>query len=94
MRTIERAGLFKKDYKRILKQPRHAKDIAELLKETITRLVFDAELPPAMEDHPLAGDWSGYRDCHIKPDLLLIYKKIGDDVLRLARLGSHSELFK
>jgi mRNA interferase YafQ len=41
----------------------------------------------------LAGDWAGYRECHIKPDLLLIYKKPDDETLRLARLGSHSELF-
>jgi mRNA interferase YafQ len=94
MRTIERASLFKKDYKRVQKQPRHAKDIEGLLKETLKLLVAEAELPPSMEDHPLSGDWKGYRDCHIKPDLLLIYKKTDHDVLRLARLGSHSELFK
>lgn len=39
------------------------------------------------------GDWAGYRECHLKPDLLLIYGKLGADTLRLARLGSHSELF-
>lgn len=44
-------------------------------------------------DHDLTGDWIGYRECHIKPDLLLIYRKVGDDMLILARLGSHSELF-
>ncbi|MEY2862351.1 MAG: toxin of the YafQ-DinJ toxin-antitoxin system [Pseudomonadota bacterium] len=35
----------------------------------------------------------GYRECHLKPDQLLIYKTVDDDILRLARLGSHSELF-
>ena len=44
-------------------------------------------------DHALSGDWAGYRECHIKPDLLLIYRKPDADTLRLARLGSHSELF-
>jgi mRNA interferase YafQ len=44
-------------------------------------------------DHDLSGDWSGYRECHILPDLLLIYRKPDDATLRLARLGSHSELF-
>ncbi|MDD2676921.1 MAG: type II toxin-antitoxin system YafQ family toxin [Methylacidiphilaceae bacterium] len=44
-------------------------------------------------DHDLSGDWAGYRECHIKPDLLLIYRKSDSDTLRLARLGSHSELF-
>jgi mRNA interferase YafQ len=41
----------------------------------------------------LTGDWAGYRECHLKPDLLLIYRKIGEETLTLARLGSHSELF-
>ena len=44
-------------------------------------------------DHALSGKWAGYRECHIKPDLLLIYRKVNTDTLRLARLGSHSELF-
>ncbi|WP_250142837.1 MULTISPECIES: type II toxin-antitoxin system YafQ family toxin [Enterobacteriaceae] len=44
-------------------------------------------------DHDLSGDWAGYRECYIKPDLLLIYRKSDADTLRLARLGSHSELF-
>ena len=44
-------------------------------------------------DHDLSGDWAGYRECHIKPDLLLIYRKSEPSTLRLARLGSHSELF-
>jgi mRNA interferase YafQ len=41
----------------------------------------------------LSGDWEGYRECHVKPDLLMIYRKTENDLLRLARLGSHSELF-
>ena len=94
MRTIERAGIFKKDYKRVLRQPRHAAGIDRLLIAALELLVTDAELPVAIDDHPLSGDWAGYRDCHLKPDLLLIYKKTDDNVLRLARLGSHSELFK
>jgi mRNA interferase YafQ len=54
---------------------------------------MDNELPSANRDHSLSGDWVGYRECHIKPDLLLIYKKQGKDSIRLARFGSHSELF-
>jgi len=53
-------------------------------------------LQPHQRDHDLTGDWHGYRKCHIKPDLLLIYRKIDNDeggILRLARLGSHSQLF-
>jgi mRNA interferase YafQ len=41
----------------------------------------------------LSGQWSGYRECHVKPDLLLIYRKPDPETLRLARLGSHSDLF-
>jgi len=51
-------------------------------------------LEPQYRDHDLSGNWAGYRDCHIKPDLLLIYRKPDPDTLQLARLGSHSELFK
>ena len=43
-------------------------------------------------DHPLSGNWSGFRDCHIKPDLVLIYK-ISKATLQLARIGSHTDLF-
>ena len=53
----------------------------------------DQVLPGKNRDHALSGDWMGYRECHIKPDLLLIYRKPDADTLRLARMGSHSELF-
>jgi mRNA interferase YafQ len=56
-------------------------------------LANDQQLEPRYRDHDLSGDWAGYRECHVKTDLLLIYRKSGDDLLRLARLGSHSELF-
>ena len=53
----------------------------------------DIPLPAKYRDHPLHGQWEGSRDCHIRPDLVLIYTLEGDDVLRLERLGSHAELF-
>jgi len=56
-------------------------------------LVNDQPLDARYRDHGLSGDWAGYRECHLKPDLLLIYRKSGSDTLRLARIGSHSELF-
>jgi mRNA interferase YafQ len=55
-------------------------------------LARDQALEPRHRDHALTGDWADHRDCHIKPDLVLIYRKTGDDVLPLVRLGSHSEL--
>lgn len=93
MRTIERSTAFKRDYKRVKATPRHAKDVDLLLAAVLTLLLDDETLPESNRDHLLNGDWAGYRDCHIKPDLLLIYRKPDADILRLARLGSHSEIF-
>ena len=59
----------------------------------LTALADDLPLARRHRDHDLSGEWAGYRDCHVKPDLVLIYRKPDADILRLARLGSHSELF-
>jgi mRNA interferase YafQ len=93
MRTIERSSVFKRDYKRAKATPRHRNDVDSLVSAVVTLLVSDEILPANMHDHALSGDWSGCRECHLKPDLLLIYRKPGGDTVRLARLGSHSELF-
>jgi len=93
MRTIERSSQFKKDYKRIKASPRHRKDLDALLSSILLQLLADDALPVKNHDHELTGDWANYRECHIKPDLLLIYRKPDVETLRLARLGSHSELF-
>jgi mRNA interferase YafQ len=93
MRTIERSSAFKRDYKRVKSAPRHRKDVDFLLSTVLALLLADQALPETNRDHGLSGDWMGYRECHLKPDLLLIYRKPDADMLRLARLGSHSELF-
>jgi mRNA interferase YafQ len=93
MRTIERSSAFKRDFKRAKAAPRHRNDLDSLLSTVVTRLASDHALPNKNRDHRLSGDWAGYRECHLKPDLLLIYSKPGSDTLRLARLGSHGELF-
>ena len=93
MRTFERASAFKRDYKRVKATPRHGKDVDSLVSSVVGLLLVDQVLPESNRDHALGGDWAGYRECHIKPDLLLIYRKPAADTLRLARLGSHSELF-
>lgn len=49
-------------------------------------LASDAPLDPKYRDHGLSGDWAGYRDCHVRPDLVLIYAKPDDLLLRLVRL--------
>lgn len=58
----------------------------------IVALASDEPLEPRHRDHALSNDWKDYRDCHVKPDLVLIYRLMGDDRLILVRLGSHSEL--
>ena len=93
MRTIERASAFKRDYRRVKASPRHARDIDMLLSDILTALLADEVLPIHNRDHALTGNWIGYRECHIKPDLLLIYRKPDTNTLRLARPGSHSQLF-
>lgn len=93
MRTIERATAFKRDYKRAKASPRHRKDVDALVSAAVALLVADLDLPDSYRDHALIGDWAGYRECHLKPDLLLIYRKPDEERLRLARLGSHSDLF-
>ena len=59
----------------------------------LAALANDQPLAPRYHDHDLSGRWEGYRECHIKPDLLMIYRKLDTKTLRLARLGSHGELF-
>lgn len=91
MRTIERSSAFKRDYKREMKGQYRAILEKELVK-VLTALMHDQPLAGKYRDHTLVGEWMGYRECHIKPDLLLIYKKSDAKILKLARLGSHSEL--
>ena len=93
MRTIERSSAFKRDYKRAKATPRHGKDVDLLVSTVVAMLLSDQALPANHRDHALSGNWVGYRECHIKPDLILIYRKPEADTLRLARLGSHSDLF-
>jgi mRNA interferase YafQ len=92
MRRIERSTAFKRDYKRESKG-RWRTTLDEDLRKVLTALVADAPLEVRYRDHDLIGDWLGYRDCHIKPDLVLIYRKPDSETLLLARLGSHSEVF-
>lgn len=58
----------------------------------IAKLANDGPLPERCRDHALTGEWKDFRDCHIKPDLVLIYQKPDADRLVLVRLGSHSEV--
>jgi mRNA interferase YafQ len=91
MRTISYTNRFKRDYKRE-KAGRHGKTLESDLMQVVNMLAADTPLPRRNFDHPLSGEWSDCRDCHIKPDLVLIYRKPDKISLELVRLGSHSEL--
>lgn len=91
MRKIEPTKQFKRDYKREAKGQRRA-TLASDLETVVSALAADLSLAPQHHDHSLGGTWKGFRDCHVRPDLILIYRKKGKDVLSLVRLGSHSEL--
>jgi len=58
----------------------------------IALLANDRPLDPRLCDHPLSGEWKDFRDCHIRPDLVLIYRRPDPRTIQLVRLGSHSEL--
>ena len=91
MRTIERTARFKRDYKRE-SRGRHRTSLDASLVSIVEALANDEPLEPRCHDHALSGEWSDHRDCHLKPDLVLIYQKPDADTLRLVRLGSHSEV--
>ena len=91
MRTIKQFGQFKRDLKRESKGP-HRKVLQSEFASIIATLAADNQLELRHRDHALTGDWKDHRDCHVKPDLVLIYRKPDDETLQLVRLGSHSEL--
>jgi len=82
-------------YRRDLKRFRHNAKLLDDVADVVDLLASDALLDPSLDDHPLHNNWEGCRDCHIRPDVVLIYEKTdtGLAILRLLRLGSHSELF-
>jgi mRNA interferase YafQ len=91
MRTVKHTSRFRRDYKRE-KARRHGRYIDADLLKAVNMLSKDERLPRRYFDHPLSGEWSDHRDCHIRPDLILIYRKPDETSLELVRLGSHSEL--
>jgi mRNA interferase YafQ len=91
MRETKYTKRFKRDYRRE-KSGVLGPKIDALVMEAVTLLVIDAPLPARYVDHPLAGEWQDHRDCHLRPDLVLIYRKPDNSSLELVRLGSHSEL--
>ena len=90
MRTTKQTSQFKRDLKRESRGS-HRKSLQEDFVALIEALAGDQVLDQKYLDHPLSGDWIDHRDCHFRPDLVLIYRKT-EGVLQLVRLGSHSEL--
>lgn len=90
MLSIARTSQFKRDYKRE-SRGRHKASVENELRAVLTALIQGEPLDEKHKDHALTGNWKDHRDCHVKPDLVLIYR-VEENVLRLARLGSHSEL--
>ena len=91
MRGVKYTARFRRDYRRE-KSGRHGNKLDAPLMEVVNLLAADTPLPRRKFDHPLSGEWSDHRDCHVRPDLILIYRKPNVDSLELVRLGSHSEL--
>ena len=89
MRKPVFTGQFKRDFK---KSEARGLDIAKL-EMVMGLLLADAPLPEGYQDHPLRFNWKGFRELHIEPDWLLIYKKIGEDSVQFDRTGTHSDLF-
>lgn len=92
MRKTNRTAKFKKDYKREAKGQYRTSLDADLF-EAGSLLAADQFMPARYQDHLLSGNWANHGECHLKPDLLLIYYKVEPNELWLVRLGSHSELF-
>lgn len=89
MLTIKYQTAFKKDYKRIKKSGYNL----DLLKEVVDTLAEGKQLDKKYKDHGLSGEWKGFRECHITPDWLLIYRIDKDElILFLTRTGSHAEI--
>lgn len=88
---IEWTTQFKRDFKRESKGQYRA-TLDDDLFSVVERLANNHVLAPSCRDHSLSGNWKDHRDCHIKPDLVLIYQKPDAKTIRLVRLGSHSTL--
>lgn len=88
MLKVKDSGQFKKDYKRCVKRGLNM----NLLKSVVATLAIPAALPVKNQDHDLKGNYKGFKECHIAPNWLLIYRYNGE-YLELSRTGTHVDLF-
>ena len=86
-----RTSQFRRDFKRV-KRGVHGSHVDATLEAALELLAVDAPLPARYKDHQLKGQRKEYRDCHLRPDLLLLYGKKNADTLELVRIGSHAQL--
>jgi len=91
MRAIEWTSHFKRDYRRVA-VGRERTSLDTLLRSVLTRLAMDDPLPSHFRDHALTGNSRDCRDCYLKPNLVLIYRKPDNATLQLVRLGAHNQL--
>ena len=91
MRSVKFTSKFKRDLKREYKTY-GKQQIDEQLDFVLSLLCLDIALPAKFKDHPLKGNYLGARDCHLRFDLVFVYRLIDNDTLRAERLGSHSEI--
>ena len=93
-REIRYASDFVDDWENLERSGKHD---MHLVKEAISLLMMnDGPLPAEWRDHKLTGEWQGFRECHVKGDLLLVYQirqKPDYEVIVCSRAGTHSELF-
>ena len=92
MLTINYTISFKKDYQREKRSGHFSEKIEKEFLDIVELLCKEEPLPKRCVDHSLIGKWKDHRDCHIRPDLVLIYRKLAKDTLDLVRIGSHNQL--
>jgi len=91
VRTVRRTAQFRRDFKRA-KRGAHGAHLDASLLEAMNLLVSDTPLPSHFVDHQMKGQYSDCRDCHLRADLVLVYRKRDSDQLELIRIGTHAQL--
>lgn len=91
MRTVKRTAQFRRDFRRV-KRSIHGGHVDATLLTALELLVADTPLPSRYVDHAMKGQYADCRNCHLRPDLVLLYRKRDSDILELIRIGTHAQL--
>jgi len=89
MKELKQTTQFKKDLKRIQNNPKRIEELKKVLK----KLKETGTVPKEYKPHELSGNYKGYMECHVQNDVLLIWIDMSENIIKLIRLGSHTELF-